>query len=85
MWPGMYKLPKIARLLFLCNVLRKKQVMKLIFLHADKHERYLQTDTMIFHGCSNHSSLEMEAECVTKTLSYLNLNMSRTKNGRNKL
>ena len=37
------------------------------------------------HGCSNHSNLEMEAECLTKTLSCLNLNISRTKNGRNKL
>ena len=37
------------------------------------------------HGCSNHSNLEMEVECLTKTLSYLNLNISRTKNGRNKL
>ena len=37
------------------------------------------------HGCSNHSDLEMEAERLTKTLSYLNLNISRTKNGRNKL
>ena len=30
-------------------------------------------------ACSNHSNLEMEAECLTKTLSYLNLNISRTK------
>ena len=37
------------------------------------------------HSCSNHSNLEMEAEFLTKTLSYLNLNISRTKNGRNKL
>ena len=37
------------------------------------------------HGCSNHSNLEMEAEYLTKTLSYLNLNISRTKNDRNKL
>ena len=36
-------------------------------------------------GCSNHSNLEMEAECLTKTLPCLNLNISRTKNGRNKL
>ena len=36
------------------------------------------------HGCSNHSNLEMEAEYLTKTLSYLNLNISRTKNGRKK-
>ena len=40
---------------------------------------------LISHGCSNHSNLEMEAECLTKTLSYLNLNISRTKTGRNKL
>ena len=30
-WPGMSKLPKITSLLFLCNILRKKWVMKLIF------------------------------------------------------
>ena len=29
-WPGMPKLPKITSLLFLCNILRKKWVMKLI-------------------------------------------------------
>ena len=39
----------------------------------------------VCHGCSDHSNLEMEAECLTKTLSYLNLNFSRTKNGRNNL
>ena len=30
-WPGMTKLPKMTSLLFLCNILRKKWVMKLIF------------------------------------------------------
>ena len=40
---------------------------------------------MTFHGCSNHSNLEMEAQCLTKNLPYLNLHISRTKNGRNKL
>ena len=41
---------------------------------------------IVYHGCSNHhSDLEMEAECLTKNLSYLNLDISRTKNGRNKL
>ena len=30
-WPGMPKLPKITSLLFLCNILRKNWVMKLIF------------------------------------------------------
>ena len=37
------------------------------------------------HSCSNHLNSEMEAECLTKTLSYLNLSISRTKNGRNKV
>ena len=37
------------------------------------------------HGCSNNLSLEMEAEFVKKNLSYLNLNISRTKNFRNNL
>ena len=41
--------------------------------------------SMSVHGCSNHSNLEIEAEFLTKNLSYLNLNISRTKNGRNKL
>ena len=31
MWPGMPKLPKITSWLFLCNILRKKWVLKLIF------------------------------------------------------
>ena len=30
-WPGMPKLPKIRSLLFFCNILRKKWMMKLIF------------------------------------------------------
>ena len=40
---------------------------------------------ILAHGCSNHLNLEMEAECLMKTLSYLNLNISRIKNGRNNL
>ena len=44
-----------------------------------------QTLDIWWHGCSNHLNLEMEAGCLTKTLSYLNLNISKTKNGRNKL
>ena len=39
----------------------------------------------VAHGCSNHLKLEMEAKCLKKNLPYLNLNISRTKNGRNKL
>ena len=30
-WPGMSKLPKITSLLFLCNILKKTWLMKLIF------------------------------------------------------
>ena len=37
------------------------------------------------YSCSNQSNLKMKAESLTKTLPYLNLNISRTKNGRNKL
>ena len=37
------------------------------------------------HGCSSHSNLEIEAESLTKNLPYLNLNISTTKNGRDKL
>ena len=37
------------------------------------------------HGCSNYLNLDMEVEYLTKNLSYLNLNIFRTKNGRNKL
>ena len=37
------------------------------------------------HGCSNHLNLEMEAECLMKNVPYLNLRISRTKNGINKL
>ena len=38
-----------------------------------------------WHSCSNHLNLEIEAEYLMKNLSYLNLNIYRTKNGRNKL
>ena len=40
---------------------------------------------LLANGCSNNSNLEMEAEFPTKNLSYLNLSISRRKNGRNKL
>ena len=34
---------------------------------------------------ARQSNLEMEAELLTKNVSYLNLNISRIKNGKNKL
>ena len=40
--------PKKTSLLFLCNILRENdEVMKLIFLHVDKHESLLQIDITI--------------------------------------
>ena len=36
-------------------------------------------------GCSSQSNLEIAAEFLTKNMSYLNLNISRTKNSREKL
>ena len=45
---------KMTRLLFLCNILRMKRVMKLIFLHADKHESLLQIDAMNIMGMIKH-------------------------------
>ena len=52
-WPDMSKLLKIASLLFLCNMLRKKwcdafNFFAFNFLHAYKHESLLQIDTKIF-------------------------------------
>ena len=40
---------------------------------------------LLYHSCLSHLNLEMEAECLMKTLSYMNVNISKTKNGRNKL
>ena len=69
-WPGMPKLPKITSLLFLCNILRKKWVMKLIFLHADKHKSLLQIDTMILIGIVKHSQSSQNSK-FTMSLQYL--------------
>ena len=37
------------------------------------------------HSCLNHLNWEMEAECLTKNLSYLDFNISRIRNGRSNL
>ena len=42
--------PNYPKYQFLCNILRKKWAMKCIFLNANKHESFLQVDTMIFDG-----------------------------------
>ena len=55
-WAGMPKLPKITSLQNLCNILRKKWAMNLIF-YVDKHQGYLQVNPLILdrHG---HACLE---------------------------
>ena len=55
----MPKLPRMTSLPFLCNILRKNGVTKLIFLHADKHESLLQLASMILmvkHSQSSQNS-----------------------------
>ena len=69
-WLGMPKLPKITSLLFLCNILRKKWVMKLIFLHADKYKSLLQIHTMILIGIVKHSQSFQNSK-FTISLEYL--------------
>ena len=71
MWPGMPKLPKTTSLLFLCNILRKKWVMKLIFLHANKYESLLQIDTITFIGLVKHSKSSSQNSKVTMSVQYL--------------
>ena len=71
------------------NILLKDclNVMQFVY-HKEKGDLILQFqffEQLQLHSCSNHSNLEMEADYLTKTLSYLNLNISRTKHGRNKL
>ena len=69
-WPDMPKLPKMTSLLFLCNILRKKRVMVLIFLHADKHEILLKTDTVILMRIVKHSQSFQNSK-FTMSLQYL--------------
>ena len=52
-WPNMPKLPKITSLLFLCNILRKKWAMKVVFC-LYMHEGFLQIDTMTLMGIFKH-------------------------------
>ena len=50
-------------------------------LENDQLKSYFGNSARLFKSFK----LEIEAECLTKTLSYLNLSISRTKNGRNNL
>ena len=47
----MPKSPRKTSLLFLCNILRS--VLSL-FLHADKHQNFLEIDTMVLMGMVKH-------------------------------
>ena len=69
----------ISRYPFFCNFLE---------LHSTVSQKILVTKfpflmdspkTSLPQGCSNHLNLEMEAECQTKNLLYLNINISRKK------
>ena len=44
--------------------------MKLIFLHADKHESLLQIDSMILMGMAKHSQSSQNSK-LTMSLQYL--------------
>ena len=70
----MPKLPKITSLLFFLQYLKKEVRDKADFVHADKHERFLQIDTMIFDGddqafqSSQNSKFVMSLQILKKKL-----------------
>ena len=41
---GSSKIPKMASVYYLYNILKKKGGMKLIFLHGDKYQTFLHVD-----------------------------------------
>ena len=49
---------------------------KIIKSTIDKKTITKRKSSKSSYGCSNHSNSEMEAECLAKNLSYLNLNIS---------
>ena len=49
-WPWMAKVPKIASLHYLLQDLKKDERDKVNFLPADKHQSFLQVNTLIFDG-----------------------------------
>ena len=69
-WPGMPKLPKIS-LLFLCNILRKKWVMKAsIFGLQTSRKAFYKIDTMILMGIVKHLQSSQNSK-FTMSLRYL--------------
>ena len=67
MWPGMPKLPQIASLIFLCNILIRNWVMKLIFLHADKYDTIILME-MVKHPQSTQTGLQYVSNISKKKL-----------------
>ena len=56
---------KITSLLFLCNIVRKKYICDDVdFLHADKHESMLRSDSMILTGIVKHSQNSQKSKFV---------------------
>ena len=49
-WPGMPKVFKIASFQYLFQYLKKDVRDEVDFLPADKHQSFLQVDTIIFDG-----------------------------------
>ena len=67
------------------NILDKLgRILTDLYLSLEYLSLFLKTSVILAcfsHGCSNHLNLEMEATFLMKNLPYLNLNISRTKNG----
>ena len=67
MWPDMPKLPKITSLLFFCNILRKKLVMKLIFCMQISMAACYKLMVMVRHSqSSQHSKFAMSLQYLKK-------------------
>ena len=49
-WQGMTKVPNITSLQYLLQYLKKDLRDGVDFLSADKHQGFLQVDTIIFYG-----------------------------------
>ena len=75
-WSGMPKLPSITSLLFLCNTLRKKWVIKLIFcmqismkVSYKSIAWFLMVMVKHSHGSQN-SKFAMSLQCLKKEMRY---------------
>ena len=74
-WPGMLKLPKVTRLLFLCNILRKNWARKLIYcMPISMKALYMKAFTMISMGMIKHSQSFQNSK-FAMPLRYLKKNL----------